>query len=70
MGRKPVIRENYRGDAITIHRIMLAIEQDPDANEAWRGQIVPLLRDAVTLLLSKDAKRLLPPQPIAKRKAG
>lgn len=56
MGRKPVKRESYRADGITVHRILTAIENDLDASQAWKEKVCPLLRAAIGLLLSDEHK--------------
>jgi len=74
MGRKPVPRQTYRGDGITVHRILTAIELDELSDPRWKAKIVPLLRDSVSLLLSDEHKSAetthVQPMIPAKRKAG
>lgn len=54
MARKPAVRENYRQDAITIHRIIGAIELDPQAPDVWKEKVKALLSEAMRLMLEQS----------------
>lgn len=51
MGRKPAPRANYRQDAITIHRIAGAIEEDERSSPEWKTAVSEHLQAAIKLLL-------------------
>lgn len=56
MGQPVKKRLHYRGDAIKVHAMLRAIEEDEDADPAWRAKVMPLLQQAIPLLLSPDCK--------------
>lgn len=66
MGRDPAKRDNYRGDAITLHRICRAVELDETCSPEWKAAVTESLNEAFRLLLL-DHKE---PLPVEFRKAG
>jgi hypothetical protein len=51
MGRKPAPRANYRNDAIVIHRIASAVEEDDRSSLQWKQEVGGHLQAAIKLLL-------------------
>lgn len=51
MGRDPKKRDNYRGDAITLNRILRAIEKDDSCSPEWKAAVSAPLRQAWQLLM-------------------
>jgi len=55
MGRKSAIRDNYRADAIALHRILGAIEQDDSSPDTWKREVSGHLNEAMRLLLEHSS---------------
>ena len=68
MGRDPKQRDNYRGDAITVNRILRAIEADPRCSPDWKAAATQALFDAFQLLIVDHRRPLQESFPM--RKAG
>jgi hypothetical protein len=51
MGREPAKRENYRADALTVHRILRAIEIDDTCSPEWKTEATIHLKAAFNALL-------------------
>jgi hypothetical protein len=47
MPRPPAKRDNYRGDAIAIHRILSAIEIDPRIDDADKADLTDKLQAVI-----------------------
>ena len=73
MGRRAEPRANYRKDAITLHRMLSAIEVDEVSGAEWKTSVYQHLEAAMKLML--EHKPALAPvatqgsKPVA-RKAG
>lgn len=66
MARKPAVRENYRQDAITLHRMIGAIELDTTSPDTWKERVKSLLSEAMGLMLQHGTM----PAKAAAKKAG
>lgn len=51
MGRDFKERENYRNDAIVIHRIIGGVEKDKLNTPQWRAEVLAHLQAAMRLML-------------------
>lgn len=51
MGRDPAPRRHYRNDAITVNRIIGAIELDTWSDPAWKANALTKLREGFRALL-------------------
>jgi hypothetical protein len=68
MGRDPKKRDNYRGDAISVNRVLRAIEQDPSCSPDWKAAATKALLEAFHLLMVDHRRPLSESFPL--RKAG
>lgn len=54
MGRDPAPRRHYRNDAITLNRIIGAIELDQTSDMDWKSKTLTALREGFRLLVTHN----------------